>query len=312
MSNKKPLNINFFNILLVCFFTGLFISTLLKVEELKQVTTPKLPLSIGFYKTKLNLNNSLFRERFERELNIAYFDKAQVIMWLKRASRYFPYIERRLREEGLPEDLKYLAVAESALIHDIRSPAGAMGAWQFLRKTGKRYGLRVNRYVDERRNVYLSTEAAIRYFKRLYIQFENWPITLASYNCGMTKIKRLMREQGHKDYFHLQLPVETERYVYRILAIKTILESPIQYGFNLSKNDLYMPETLTVRKITTDETITIQEFAELAKDSVEELLHNNPQFFGKKVPKGSYLVFSTKVQSESSQELSKLPLQKDS
>ena len=162
-------------------------------------------------------------------------------MWLKRGARYFPYITRQLKEAGMPEDLKYLAVAESALLRGVRSPAGAVGAWQFMPFTARRYGLRVDRWIDERRNFGKSTVAALAYLRELHDEFGSWTLAMAAYNCGETRVRKTIEEQGRRNYYELHLPRETMRYIFRIISAKIILQNPKKYGYDLPPERLYGP-----------------------------------------------------------------------
>lgn len=169
-------------------------------------------------------------ERFEREYIYNINDRAQMIMYIKRAGRFFPYIEERLKADSLPDDFKYLAVAESRLM-DLRSPAGAAGIWQIMPAVAQSYGLVVNATVDERYNLEKATTVAIRYLKEAYKKFGNWTMAAASYNMGMFGAKDEQDYQAEKDYFNLYLNRETARYVFRIAAIKEIMENKDRYGF---------------------------------------------------------------------------------
>ncbi|MCF8035143.1 MAG: transglycosylase SLT domain-containing protein [Desulfarculaceae bacterium] len=247
---------------------------------------PILPAKLSICGQPVPLKRPLVADYLDREMVIAVHDPAQTIMWLKRAARYFPYIEKRLKQAGLPDDLKYVAVAESALIHYIRSPAGAVGYWQFISATGRRYGLRINRWYDDRRNLALATSAALKYFKDLHAEFNSWPLALAAYNCGERRVGREIKEQGTRDYFDLALPVETQRYVYRILAAKLVISSPERYGYALPQSSLYKPvpgQSVTlVLKRPTHLTVV----AKAAGTSYRQLKELNPELRRRHLPKG--------------------------
>src|SRR5699024_11152453 len=159
---------------------------------------------------------------------------------MKRANKYFPLIEPLLEKYGLPDDFKYLAVAESALT-DQSSPAGASGIWHFMQATGKEYGLEINSYVDERYHLEKSTKVAAEYLKKAKDRFGSWTMAAAAYNAGMAGMARQMDRQKQSDYYDLLLNSETSRYVFRILAIKEIMSHPKKYGFNFESYDLYPP-----------------------------------------------------------------------
>ncbi len=177
-------------------------------------------------------------ESLDREFLVNTYWQSQTMLFIKRANKYFPIIEKILKKNGVPDDFKYLALAESGLTNAV-SPAGAKGYWQLLESTAKKYGLRINKYVDERYNLEKSTEAACKYLKDAYNVFDNWTLAAASYNVGMGALKKSMEKQGETSYYNLHLNKETARYVYRVLAIKYILENPEKFGFHFRKKDLY-------------------------------------------------------------------------
>lgn len=159
------------------------------------------------------------RERFEREFYIE-FNENQLILDLKRCGKYMPYIESKISERGLPADLKYLAIAESRLIENVYSSKGAAGIWQLMPETARKYGLRVDDYIDERLHIQKATEAALSYLQDLYKKFNNWSLVLAAYNAGDARITDAMQFQWVDNYFDLHLNRETARFVFRVAAIK--------------------------------------------------------------------------------------------
>jgi soluble lytic murein transglycosylase-like protein/LysM repeat protein len=225
-------------------------------------------------------------EQLDREFNIAVHDKAQVVMWLKRAARYFPLVERELAARGMPEDLKYLAVAESALLRRARSYAGAAGVWQFIPATARRYGLRVDRWYDDRRNVAKATRAALDYLRDLHQEFGSWPLAMAAYNCGERRVRRAVAEQGVKDYYHLYLPRETMRYVYRIMAAKIILSQPEAYGYLLAPSRLYPPRPAARARLRLTRSLHLRRLAAATGVTVRELRDLNPELRSYWLPPG--------------------------
>ncbi|HKK59091.1 MAG TPA: lytic transglycosylase domain-containing protein [Salinivirga sp.] len=188
------------------------------------------------------------RERLDRELLVNKFWHSSTFQLIKRANRYFPIIERILKEEQVPEDFKYLAVAESGL-QNVVSPSGAAGFWQFLRGAARDFDLQVNSEVDERYHLEKATRAAAKYLKWNYKKFGTWTMSAAAYNYGRTNTLRQIKRQHCSNYYDLLLPEETERYVFRLIALKLILSNPAEYGFTLNNNDLYAPiktKTVTV------------------------------------------------------------------
>jgi membrane-bound lytic murein transglycosylase D len=230
------------------------------------------------------------REMLDRELTISAWDQAQVFMWLKRAGRYFPHIENRLAEEGLPEDLKYLAVAESALIPHIRSHRGAMGPWQFMPRTARHNGLRKDRRIDERRDFERSTSAALRFLKSLHGMFGNWALAMAAYNCGETRLRKEMKRQRVDGFYQLNLPLETERYIFRIAAIKLILEDPTRYGYRIPANRVYRPIPCDQVEINLPATVPIVEVAGKLGTDFKTIKELNPHILGNNMPSGRYVV----------------------
>ncbi len=186
--------------------------------------------AIDFCGEALPLRDPEVFERFEREFVYNINDRAQMIMYLKRAGRFFPYIESRLKADTLPDDLKYLAVAESRLL-DLRSPAGAAGFWQLMPAIAQSYGLVVNASIDERYNLEKATDGAIKYLKSAYKKFGNWTMAAASYNMGVYGAADEQEFQSMKNYYDLWLNRETARYLFRIVAIKEIMSKPKKYGF---------------------------------------------------------------------------------
>lgn len=195
---------------------------------------------ITFAGERVPLEMFNIRERYERELLSTCYFHSNTMLLVKRSSRWFPVIEPILRKYGIPDDFKYLCVAESTLTNAV-SPAGAVGFWQFMERTGKEFGLEINKDVDMRYNVELETEAACRYFLKSYEMYHNWTLVAASFNAGTRRLNKFLKEQKVHSYYDLLMADETERYIFRILAFKTILENPEQYGIYVSKNLEYQP-----------------------------------------------------------------------
>jgi membrane-bound lytic murein transglycosylase D len=178
------------------------------------------------------------KERLDREIMINAYMQSTTALNLKLATRYFPVIEPILAEEGMPDDFKYLAVAESTL-RNVTSSAGAKGIWQFMKPTAIQYGLEVNEEIDERYHLEKATRAACRYLKNLKAQYGSWLLACAAYNEGAGRLTREMGEQRAKNYFDLNLNEETSRYVFRIMAIKEIMQHPKEYEFHIEDQYLY-------------------------------------------------------------------------
>ncbi len=219
------------------------------------------PTQMTFGEERVPLEILDIREKLDRELLVNTYWQSQTLLFHKRANRWFPEIEAILKEEGVPEDFKYLAVIESGLTNVV-SPAGATGFWQIMKRTGRDYGLEVNNEVDERYHVEKSTRAACSYLKEAYEKFGSWTMAAASYNMGKSGLSRQTDRQQVYNYYDLLLNEETGRYLYRILAAKEILNKPAQYGFHFRPQDLYPPYDTKV--ITIDQ--SVDNFAEFALD----------------------------------------------
>jgi hypothetical protein len=217
-----------------------------------QNPAPELPQQLDLAGEIVPLEAFGVREALDRELIVNTYHHSSTMLYLKRAARWFPVIEPILSEEGVPDDLKYLAVIESGL-DQVVSPAGASGFWQFMKGTAPQYGLEVNREVDERYHVEKATRAACAYLKEARDQFGSWALAAASYNMGMGGVERALASQGVQDYWDLHLNSETARYVYRILAIKHVFEAPAEHGFDLPAEAMYAP--YETRSIIVDQTI---------------------------------------------------------
>ena len=194
------------------------------------------PTKISLAGEEVPLKRQDVVEAFQRELIVNTYLHSSTIQLLKNAPRYFEQIEPILRREGVPDDFKYLAVIESNLNPLALSPAGAAGIWQFMVGTAKEYGLEVNDEVDERYNLEKSTVAACAYLKTAYEKFGSWTVAAAAYNCGMSQVSKQIEMQLEDNYYNLVLPIETNRYIFRFLALKQILENPQVYHFHVSES----------------------------------------------------------------------------
>ena len=219
----------------------------LSFDQIDHITHDiELPDTMYFCGEEVPLYLFYVRERLERELLVNTYRHSTTILQLKRTTRWFPVMEPIMEQYGLPEDFKYLAMIESELTNAV-SPSKATGFWQFLESTGKEYGMEINKQVDMRYDVERETVAACKYLKESYRKFGSWISAAAAFNCGNGRISRTMNEQRVDSYFDMLLPEETQRYVYRILALKLITENPEKYGFQIGDNGWYRPyETKTV------------------------------------------------------------------
>lgn len=197
-----------------------------------------LPEKMDFAGEPVPLKNPDIRERMDRELLVNTYWQSNGLLLFKRANKYFPLLEPLLKKYGLPDDFKYLAVAESGLEYT-SSPVGASGIWHFMKGTGLEYGLEINDYVDERYNLDKATMVAAEYLKKSKEKFGSWTMAAASYNAGVGGMNKQINRQKETSYYDLLLNDETSRYVFRILALKEIMTHPQQYGFNYREKDLY-------------------------------------------------------------------------
>ena len=213
-------------------------------------------------------------ERFEREIYVNAFWESNMILLMKRAGKYLPTIEKILQEQGVPDDFKYLAMTESGLMNVV-SPAGARGFWQIMPGTAKDYKLEVSDDVDERYHLEKSTLAACKYLKSSFSKFGNWTSVAASYNIGITGIRKRKEEQNQNNYYNLYLVEETSRYLFRILAFKEIFENPGKYGFELSEKDLYKQPLFRELKVT-QSVNSLSNWAIQHNNNYKELKIHNP------------------------------------
>lgn len=250
----------------------------------------EVPPKVEFAGETLELDRYDLYERYDREINGFAYLHSTTLLLIKRANRYFPIIEPILKENGVPEDFKYLAVIESSLNHRAVSSAGAVGLWQFMPKTGPSYGLEVSSEVDERYSIEKSTVAACKYLKEAYARYGSWSSVALSYNAGQGRISGELDKQQAADGLDLWLVDETTRYYFRMLAIKQVFENPYKFGFVLSGKDLYKPIEFMQDVVS----LSIPDLASYAKEkgiSYAQLKDFNPWLRDRK------LTISSKSQS---------------
>ena len=256
------------------------------------------PEGLNFAGESVPLYSSEIWERFDNELLRNVYFQSNTLLYFKKANKFFPIIEPILKEYGIPDDFKYLAIIESGL-ENVVSPSGAAGFWQIMKKTAKEYDLEVNDEVDERYNLEKSTVAACNYLNDAYKQFGEWTIAAASYNMGRAGISRRLKEQRVENYYDLYLNTETARYIFRILAIKEILQNPQKYGFAFKKKDLYMmPNYLTIE---IDSSITsLHDFADSQNINYKLLKKSNPWLRSSSLKNTSNKTYLIKIPTDSS------------
>jgi hypothetical protein len=296
MMRRFPLKILVSVILII----GLFHDPNICAEPLEPASLPSLvssleiPASLEFCGEQVPVEIHEVRERLEKEILLTLWDRPQVILWLKRSRRYLPTLEKMLKQGGLPDDVKFVAIAESALRPHAGSQRGAVGFWQFLESTGRKYGLEINDRIDERRSVTASTQAAIRYFSELHETFGSWTLAAAAYNMGEDGLMAEILEQGTHGYYRLYLPLETQRYVFRILSVKLIFSDPEKYGFRLSDEDYYPPLEYDQIQLDCFQDTPIRLVAKAAKTPFKVIKDLNPEIRGYYLAEGSHVILIPK------------------
>ena len=254
------------------------------------ITTFKLPQEVSLCGERFPLEDRNIWENLDREFLLALSNEAQALLWMKRARRYFPSIEKRLKEMGLPDDLKYVTITESALRPEAVSSSGAGGIWQFIPSTGERYGMRKNRSIDERFDFFKATEGALSYLRSLHEEFNSWLLAMAAYNAGENRVRKEIDLQKTRNYFYLDLPLETERYVYKIAVAKIILSNPGRYGCILEEKELYGPLRVERIQIELTQPLSIMEVARAIGCFYKEIKEMNPHFFEDAIPPGIHVL----------------------
>jgi peptidoglycan lytic transglycosylase D len=275
-----------------------------EITNILEISAVEIPDNITFAGEKVPLELYYVHESFDRELTVNTYWHSSTLLLMKRSGRYFPIIEPLLKANGIPDDFKYLALIESGF-ENVTSPAGAVGFWQFLKGTAKDYGLEVNKEVDERYHLGKATVAACKYFLDAYEDYQDWTLVAASFNAGKRGINRQIKRQKEDDYYDLLFHEETERYIFRILAMKSIFENPEKYGFVLKKEDLY--PSIPTEELTVDTAITnLADFAQHFGINYRLLKEFNPwlrqsylknrkkKSYSIKIPEKEYLLWQEK------------------
>ena len=283
-------------LVLVLLFTGSGVhgETLEPSRIPSLISSIRIKTPVDFCNEAVPLGNQKIRERMEKELLLTLWDRPQVILWMKRSKRYLPLIETMLAKHHLPDDLKYISVIESALRPHVGSPKGALGFWQFMSSTGRNYGLTVNREIDERRNIFAATRGAIDYLKDLHEKFGSWTLAAAAFNMGEQGLEAEILSQATDNYYDLYIPLETQRYMFRILSAKLILLSPQKYGFILKPEDYYPPLHYERIEIYIDQQTPIQLIARAAKTTFKAIKDLNPEIRGYHIGKGNHNILIPK------------------
>lgn len=295
----------FLSLLSVLTITLLFINAINKTDT-KTETNPntsthktykikalKLSPDLNLAGERVPLEKHDIRERMDRELLVNTYWQSNGLLLIKRANKYFPILEPLLKKYGLPDDFKFLALAESAFI-DETSSAGAAGMWHFMKATGKEYGLEINDNVDERYNIEKSTKVAAEYLIKSKKRFNSWTLAAASYNAGSYGVAKRLETQQVNSYYDVKLANETERYVFRIIALKEVISNPEKYGFVYDTDDLYiLPKTRTI--VIDTEIPNIAEFAKKYGITYKELKLHNAWLRENKLNNKSKKVYKIKI-----------------
>lgn len=258
------------------------------------ITIPVMPTKVDFAGEALPMDNFDAKERFDRELISSCFRHSATVLFLKRANRYFPIIEPILATHGIPDDVKYLAVAESALANAV-SPIGAKGFWQFMPRSAQEKGLEINSEIDERYHLEKATVVACKYLKDAYDKLGSWTLAAAAYNMGCLGLQKKMVEQGGENYFDLDLNAETGRYVLRIMAIKEIMQHPTDYGFNLQQKDLYPPMPKCKVIVEKNSIASLADYAKKHRISYRMLKLYNPWLLGSSLKNPTNKAYEIKI-----------------
>jgi len=251
------------------------------------------PENLNFAGEEIPIYSPDIWERIDKELLKNTYWQSNTMLYFKKANKYFPIIEPILKQYNIPDDFKYLAVIESGL-DNVVSPSGAAGFWQIMKGTAREYGLEVNKDIDERYNLEKSTVVACKYLQDSYKKFGNWTMAAASYNMGKSGVKKKMLEQKSNNYYNLYLNSETARYVFRVIAVKEIMQNPKNYGFMFRNKDLYsMPNLQTVE---VDSTISsLSDFARSYNINFKLLKQFNPWLRTTKLPDKSRKKYILKI-----------------
>lgn len=273
-------------------------SNFIPAQDKLEYYNPEVPEQVTIAGELVDLDREDLRERLDRELTSMAYNHSTTMLVLKRANKYFPLIAPILKKNGIPDDFVYLAAIESSLTYRAYSPKKAAGMWQFIAQTGKEFGLEVGEEVDERYDPEKSTVAACKYLKKAYAKFGSWTAVAASYNAGMTGISKMMDNQLVDNYFDLYLTEETSRYVFRMIAMKMMLENPRKYGFILTPEQLYQPVDYTTETVSGP----VESWAKWAKErgvTYSQLREMNPWIRSTKLTNKAGKTYTVKIPVQS-------------
>lgn len=274
-----------------------------------RIYSPVLPDSLKFAGEKVPLDVYYVREGLDREILSNMYWHTNTILNMKRAYRFFPVIEPILKRHNIPDDFKYLCVIESNLMN-VTSPAKAQGYWQFIKATGKKYGLEISEEIDMRNSLEASTEAACKFLKALYNQFGSWTLAAAAYNCGENGLQRQLNLQEVDNYYDLRLNSETARYVYRIMAMKLIMQNPQDYGFHLRYKDMYPQLPYRTAELK-GQNVDLYQFAKEHNTTYKMLREMNPWIITNKLTNKANKTYTVRLPIENGTLLKNIRKDKD-
>jgi membrane-bound lytic murein transglycosylase D len=260
-------------------------------NEVGSMQFPPSPATLTLCDQPIPLGRDDVRERFEREFYLILENRGLLTILMKRQAKFASAMGDEMERFRVPQDLLYLAIAECYMNPRVVSSAGAGGMWQFMKETGRREGLLVSDLVDERFSIPLSTYSALSYLRKLYGEFGDWLLAMASYNCGEARVRESISNQNSRDFFDLFLPEETERYVMRIAAFKEILQNPRKYGLFIDKKDYYRPYSVYDVILTVTKDVHTSAIAQAADLSYKSFRDHNLHLRRYTLSKGSYHIF---------------------
>lgn len=274
-----------------------------------RIYSPVLPDTLKFAGEKVPMDVYYVREGLDREILSNMYWHTNTILNMKRAYRFFPVIEPILKRHNIPDDFKYLCVIESNLMN-VTSPAKAQGYWQFIKATGKKYGLEISEEIDMRNSLEASTEAACKFLKALYNQFGSWTLAAAAYNCGENGLQRQLNLQEVDNYYDLRLNSETARYVYRIMAMKLIMQNPQDYGFHLRYKDMYPQLPYRTAELK-GQNVDLYQFAKEHNTTYKMLREMNPWIITNKLTNKANKTYTVRLPIENGTLLKNIRKDKD-
>lgn len=265
-------------------------------HENYNIYATNLPANIDFAGEKVPMKKLDIRERLDKEILINTYWQSKTILLIKRSKKYFPIIEKILADNNIPDDFKYLALIESGL-ENVTSPSGAKGFWQIMKTTGKEYGLEINSNVDERYNLNLSTRLACKYLKKAKDKFGSWILAAAAFNRGINGVQNKITNQDQTVYENILFGEETKRYVFRIIALKNIVESPESFGFYIREEQMYNP--IKYKEIKIDIPLNnISDFSKVFGLSYKNFKIHNPWLLENHLNNKSRKVYTISIPTE--------------